>query len=71
MILDALLHFKEVNDTFPEQLIIFRDSPTGSRLHLLKEKEVTQIESALKELSPATKLLFVVVCKKTNVELYA
>jgi len=71
LIIDALAHFKEVNDTYPEQVIIYRDVGAGTNLKALKTVEVAAIEAALKSVSEDIKLLYVVVTKKTQVELYA
>jgi hypothetical protein len=43
-ILDAIIHFKEVNESYPDQVIIYRDAGSGTDLRALKAIEITQIE---------------------------
>jgi len=70
-ITDALNHFRDVNDSYPDQVIIYRDAGSGANPNSLKSTEVAQIEQAIKAVSEDIKLLYVLVAKKTNVELYA
>ena len=44
---DAMSHFKEVNESYPEQVILYRDAPIDCRMNALKEQEVKLIEQSI------------------------
>jgi hypothetical protein len=60
-IVDAINHFKDVNDSYPDQVIIYRDAGSGTKLNALKTIEVLQIEQAVKQLNEEIRLMYVVV----------
>ena len=73
MVVQALNHFKEANGSLPDRVIIYRDGVDRGdpQMQAMKEVEVEQLKKACAEFDHPIGCIFVVVTRKTNVELYA
>ena len=73
MVVQALNHFREANGSLPDRVIIYRDGVDRGdpQMQAMKEVEVEQLKKACAEFDHPIGCIFVVVTRKTNVELYA
>jgi len=61
----ACEHYKKMNNTYPEKIIIYRDGISDGQLAMVKEHEIPQIEKAFSMIDANYKpLLSVVIVKK-------
>ena len=73
MVVQALNHFREANGSLPDRVIVYRDGVDRGdpQMQAMKEVEVEQLKKACAEFDHPISCIFVVVTRKTNVELYA
>lgn len=69
-VLQALEQYKKANGAYPQNLIFLRDGVGDGQLQYVLDREVPAVCDALKEVTPDTKLMFVVVKKRINTRFY-
>jgi aubergine-like protein len=67
----ALLNFKQMNGTYPERVILYRDGIGSGKMKGICSIEIEQIYQAFAEIECEIELLYVVANKRTNLEIYA
>ena len=69
----ALSHFRLMNGTYPERVVLYRDGVGEGQMKAVSQLEVEQINAAFLEIETENEieLCYIVVNKKTNTELYA
>lgn len=65
--LDCLINYKEVNNTLPDEIIVFRDGCSFSQIKLVKEFEIDECLKSISECkNKDINLTYIVIDKKPN-----
>lgn len=69
----CLTKYKELNNSLPERVVLYRDGVGNGQLPFVKEYEIQQFKNAFKRIDPEykPKLTFVVVQKRINTKFFA
>lgn len=67
-----IFHFTQVNNRFPDRIIIYRDGVGDGQLDTVKNFEVKQLESAFSSIAPDYKprLTVIIVQKRINTRIF-